>query len=174
VRIFQHHTSVDDRGSFREVWRNDVLRNAGIEQDFVQDNFSTSVAGVLRGLHFQYDRPQGKLVTVLAGRILDVAVDLRPDSPRFAQWTSVELSADAANQFWVPPGFAHGFYVYEDAAVLYKCTDYYVPELDAAVRWNDPAIGAEWPSSTPILSQKDASAPPLAELQMHRLLSCEH
>jgi dTDP-4-dehydrorhamnose 3,5-epimerase len=159
----------DDRGTFRELWRSAEYAAAGIPELFVQDNCSSSARGVLRGLHFQYDRPQGKLVSVLTGRIFDVAVDIRPASPGFRSWMAVELTAGEGNQLYIPPGFAHGFLALEDSIVLYKCTEYYHAGSDAAVRWNDPAIGIEWPETSPVLSPKDAAAPLLSQLDTARL-----
>lgn len=154
-----HH---DERGWFRELWRQAVAAGQGLPP-FVQDNCSASRAGVLRGLHFQHQRPQGKLITVLQGAIYDVAVDLRRDADTFGRWVAVELRAGDGRQLYIPPGFAHGLLALEDAIVHYKCTEYYDPALDAAVRWDDPDIGIAWPVARPQLSRKDAGAPLLKE-----------
>lgn len=160
----------DERGRFREVWRRSAQESRSLDVDFVQDNMSESHTGVLRGVHFQYERPQGKLVTVLQGAIFDVAVDLRHGSPTFGQWFGVELSAASCRQFYIPPGFGHGFQALERSLVLYKCTDYFVPHLDAAVRWDDARIGIDWPDAAAArLSEKDAVAPLLKDLEVARL-----
>ncbi len=159
----------DARGFFSEVWSRRVLAEAGIAADFVQDNHSLSVdKGVVRGLHFQTPpRAQDKLVRVIRGRILDVAVDIRRGSPTFGRHVAVELSAENWRQLWVPRGFAHGFCTLEpDTEVLYKVTDYYAPECDKGLLWNDPALGIDWPvgQDEAILSEKDRSHPLLADL----------
>jgi dTDP-4-dehydrorhamnose 3,5-epimerase len=154
----------DDRGFFMESWNRRTFREAtGVDVDFVQDNHSRSVGGVLRGLHYQLaPHAQGKLVRVTAGAVWDVAVDLRRSSSDFGQWVGVELSAANHKQLWIPPGFGHGFFVLSESAdVLYKATDYYAPDHDRSLRWNDPQLGIEWPLAavSPILSAKDAGAP---------------
>ena len=161
----------DHRGTFCEAWHAERYAALGLAERFVQDNVSTSHAGVLRGLHAQHPRSQGKLVSVLQGAVFDVAVDIRRGSPTFGQWTGERLTAADGRQMYVPPGFAHGFVVVssEPAVVLYKCTEYYVAAHDLAIAWNDPAIGVEWPVPDPILSEKDAAAPSLAELPPSRL-----
>jgi dTDP-4-dehydrorhamnose 3,5-epimerase len=150
----------DSRGFFLESYRKDRFAEAGIVADFVQDNHSASVKGVLRGLHYQIRQPQGKLVRVVVGEIFDVAVDLRRHSPMFGRWVGVTLSAEQEDQLWIPPGFAHGFYVMsEKAEILYKTTDYYAPQSERCLLWNDPALNIEWPVMNvefPILSDKDA------------------
>ncbi len=152
----------DDRGFFFECWRKKEFGDAGIATEFVQDNHSGSHRGVLRGLHYQIQNPQGKLVRVVSGSVFDVAVDLRRSSPAFGQWAGVELSADNRNMLWIPPGFGHGFYVLSDyAESLYKCTTEYDPDSDRSIRWNDPQIGIDWPlpdDGQPIVSDKDAAA----------------
>jgi dTDP-4-dehydrorhamnose 3,5-epimerase len=157
----------DARGFFLESWREDRLRVLGIQAHFVQENHSHSVAGTLRGLHYQIDIPQGKLVRVVSGQVFDVAVDLRRSSPTFGRWVSAILSEENQLQFWIPPGFAHGFYVLSNSAdLLYKCTEYYSPSHDRSIRWNDPELGIPWPlrdSCAPIISDKDAAAPPLRD-----------
>jgi len=156
----------DARGAFLEVFRQERYASLGLPSVFVQDNLSRSVRGVVRGLHFQEPRPQGKLVQVLSGAVFDVVVDIRRGSPHFGRWMSVELDAARPQQLWVPPGFAHGFCALSESAdFLYKCTDTYVAAGDRCIRWDDPAIGIQWPATgvTPILSPKDLAAPTLAE-----------
>jgi dTDP-4-dehydrorhamnose 3,5-epimerase len=149
----------DHRGYFVETWRADLFAEAGIDQPFVQDNQSSSARGVLRGLHYQIKQSQGKLVRVISGRVFDVAVDLRRSSPTCGRWVGVELSADNHRQFWVPPGFGHGFYVLsETAEFVYKCSDYYAPEHERVIRFDDPAISIDWPlvpGVPTVLSDKD-------------------
>jgi len=155
----------DERGFFLESYHQPRFAELGIALPFVQDNLSRSVGGTLRGLHFQIERPQGKLVQVLEGEIFDVAVDLRVGSATFGEWFSATLSADNHCQFYLPPGFGHGFCVTsETALVAYKCTDVYTPSAERTVRWDDPDIAVDWPVGAPILSEKDAVAPLLAEL----------
>ena len=158
----------DSRGFFQELYRTADYAAAGINEPLVQDNWSRSVKGVLRGMHFQRSAPQGKLVSVLRGEIYDVAVDIRKSSPTFGQWEGVHLSADNHKQLWVPPGFAHGFVVLSDSAdFLYKTTDYYAPAHERCIAWNDPAIGITWPPGLqPKLSAKDQAATPLAEAEL--------
>lgn len=158
----------DERGFFLESFHQQRYeQQTGIRQSFVQDNHSRSAYGVLRGLHFQRTRPQGKLVRVVRGEVFDVAVDIRPQSPTFGQWEAVILSEENKRQFWVPPGFAHGFQVLSDFADFeYKCTDYYAPEDEASLAWNDPELGIDWPIQQPLLSAKDAKAFTLAELNL--------
>jgi dTDP-4-dehydrorhamnose 3,5-epimerase len=154
----------DSRGAFMEVWREDKLAAAGVSARIVQTNLTHNRKGVLRGLHFQTPNAQGKLITVLAGAIFDVAVDIRRGSPRFGRWAGVELSAANRRQLWIPPDFAHGFCALaNDTQVQYACTDYYAPAHDRAVRWDDPALAIPWPTTTPVLSQKDQAAPLLAD-----------
>jgi dTDP-4-dehydrorhamnose 3,5-epimerase len=155
----------DARGTFFEVWKDESYRAIGIPGPFVQDNVSHSVKGTLRGLHFQEPTSQGKLVQVLHGAVFDVAVDVRRGSPTFGQHVGVSLDAESARQLWIPPGFAHGFYVTsERATFLYKCTAPYSPAHERSIRWDDPAIAIRWPlAGAPILSGKDAEAPLLAD-----------
>ena len=152
----------DERGFFMETWRADRFAGAGIGATFVQDNHSRSAQGILRGLHYQLARPQGKLVRVVAGEVFDVAVDLRRGSPTFGRWEGETLSVENRRQLWVPPGFAHGFYVTSESAdVVYKCTDLYAPEHERSLRWDDPDVGVAWPlvgGRAPTLSAKDADA----------------
>lgn len=154
----------DERGFFMEIYRLERFAEAGIDLPFVQDNHSASSRGVLRGLHYQQPHPQGKLLRCIAGAIFDVAVDIRQGSPTFGRWVGYDLTADNRRQLWIPPGFAHGFCVTsERAEVVYKCTEVWRQKFDRSIRWDDPAIGIEWPISTPTLSAKDAAAPTLAE-----------
>jgi dTDP-4-dehydrorhamnose 3,5-epimerase len=169
VVLLQPKVFGDARGFFLESFNARVFREAtGMEANFVQDNHSRSGRGVLRGLHYQLRQPQGKLVRVVRGEVFDVAVDVRRSSPRFGQWVGVELSEDNQRQLWVPPGFAHGFLVLSDSAdFLYKATDYYAPEHERCVAWNDPALAIAWPAGvTPILSAKDAAGLPLARAEV--------
>ena len=150
----------DERGFFLETYRQDVLRKAGIVAPFIQDNHSRSVKGVLRGLHYQLTQPQGKLIRVTRGEIFDVAVDVRQGSPNFGQWYGTTLSDENMRMLYIPPGFAHGFLVLSDIVdFIYKCTDYYHPESEQGVLWNDPAIGISWPSEDVQLSDKDKNNP---------------
>jgi dTDP-4-dehydrorhamnose 3,5-epimerase len=156
----------DERGFFMETWRRDQFAAAGIDAHFDQDNHSRSARGVLRGLHYQLPHPQGKLARVVAGAVFDVIVDLRRASGSFGRWFGVELSAENKRQLWVPPGLAHGFLVLSESAdFVYKCAGYYSQADERAVRWDDPALGIDWPlgGEAPIVSAKDAAAPPFAE-----------
>lgn len=160
----------DARGWFMETWHASRYGAAGLPGHFVQSNVSRSGPGVIRGLHYQFPRPQGKLVSVLEGCVFDVAVDIRTDSPTFRQWAGVELSTENHRQLYVPEGFAHGFCVLSEGALLaYLCTDEYRAEYDAAVAWDDPDIGIRWPITTGTLSTKDASAPRLADIPVEAL-----
>ncbi|MBL1457977.1 MAG: dTDP-4-dehydrorhamnose 3,5-epimerase [Methylophaga sp.] len=163
VKLLKPKKFGDERGFFLESYNKKVFDDLiGMNVDFVQDNHSRSSKGVLRGLHYQIRQPQGKLVRVTAGKVYDVAVDMRRDSPSFGQWAGTILTAEGQEQFWVPEGFAHGFLVLSDTAdFLYKTTNYYVPEHDRSVLWNDKTIGIEWPISDslqPTLSDKDRNA----------------
>lgn len=160
----------DERGFFFESWNAERFGEHGLPTRFVQSNVSSSGKGVLRGLHYQWPRPQGKLVSVLQGEVFDVAVDIRRGSPTFGKWEGVMLSETNKRQLWIPEGFAHGFAVLSDRAVFsYLCTDVYVKEADAGVRWNDPAIGIDWSVDAPLLSDKDNQAPLLADIAEDRL-----
>jgi dTDP-4-dehydrorhamnose 3,5-epimerase len=160
----------DERGFFLESYQAGRYAKAGIRDEFVQDNQSRSSQGVLRGLHFQVQRPQAQMVTVLRGRIFDVGVDLRPASPTFGQWYGVELSDTGPRQLYMAPGFAHGYCVLSEMADLYyKVSRYYDPSDEGGVRWNDPDIGIRWPAVTPQLSPRDAAYPLLKELGHERL-----
>ena len=164
VLIIEPKLFGDHRGFFVETFRADRYKAAGVSGPFVQDNLSRSARGVLRGLHLQNPNPQGKLVTVLRGRVLDVAVDVRVGSPTFGGHVAVELSEENRRQFWVPRGFAHGFLVLSDSAdFFYKCDEFYSPADEIAVLWNDPAIGIAWGIEAPSLSPRDAAAPLLAQ-----------
>jgi len=160
----------DDRGFFFETWNAGRFAEQGLPGQFVQSNVSSSSRGVLRGLHYQWPRPQGKLVSVLEGEVYDVAVDIRRGSPTFGQWEAVILSAENRKQFWIPEGFAHGFAVLSETALFhYLCTDVYVAEADAGIRWNDADIAVDWPVSAPVLSAKDEKAPFLKDVADDRL-----
>jgi len=164
VTLIEHDVFEDQRGFFFELYHARKYHDGGILPRFVQDNFSGSVRGVLRGLHYQVKNPQGKLIVVVYGAIFDVALDVRRGSPTFGKWHGVELSADKKRQLYVPPGFAHGFCVLsETAGVVYKCTDFYSAEDDRGIIWNDQAIGISWPVENPLLSLKDQSYKSLAE-----------
>ncbi|MYM60724.1 dTDP-4-dehydrorhamnose 3,5-epimerase [Vibrio sp. OCN044] len=157
----------DDRGFFLESFHAERYKKVvGIKETFVQDNRSRSIKNVLRGLHFQKTKPQGKLVTVTSGEVFDVAVDLRPNSQTFGQYEAVVLSGDNKLQFYVPPGFAHGFCVLSESADFqYKCTDYYDPNDESGLLWNDPVINIQWPLKAPVLSEKDKIQPLLSEIE---------
>lgn len=174
VTIIEPAVFEDGRGFFMESYSRRDFEAGGIRAEFVQDNHSLSRRGTLRGLHFQRVRPQGKLVRVVAGRALDVAVDLRRGSPTFLQWEAVELSAANQRMFYVPPGLAHGFLALEDGThLLYKCTDYYHPQYDGGILWNDPAIGVDWNLAREgltegdlVFSPKDLALPPVSEADL--------
>jgi len=155
----------DSRGFFMESWHKEKYAAAGLDVDFVQDNHSRSSQGVLRGLHYQLEQPQGKLVRVATGAVFDVAVDVRRGSPTFGQWVGSELNEQNQHQLYVPPGFAHGFCVLSDAAdFMYMCTDYYAPEYEHGILWDDPAIGIAWPGRDFKVSDKDAKNRLLSEM----------
>jgi len=165
VLLIEPDVYSDERGHFMETWHRQRFAELGIDFEFVQDNHSSSVQGTLRGLHYQIRRPQGKLARVTVGGVFDVAVDLRRSSPTFGQWVGNVLSADNRQMLWIPPGFGHGFYVTSGPAVVeYKCTDYYAPEHERCILWNDPQLAVDWPlTGQPILSDKDRRARPLAD-----------
>lgn len=170
TRLYELTRHGDERGYFMENWNRERYRDAGLDVGFVQSNLSRSAKGVLRGLHFQQPRPQGKLVWVIEGEVFDVAVDIRPDSPTFGQWEAYRLSADNRLQFYVPPGFAHGFCVTSEHALFcYLCTEVYVAEADRAIAWNDPDLAIDWPCETPELSARDRSAPVLRDIPAEQL-----
>ncbi|MDR6095848.1 dTDP-4-dehydrorhamnose 3,5-epimerase [Stenotrophomonas sp. SORGH_AS_0321] len=160
----------DARGFFFEGWNKERFEAEGLQMDFVQSNVSSSSRGVLRGLHYQWPRPQGKLVSVLEGEVYDVAVDIRQGSPTFGKHASVILSAENRRQLWIPEGFAHGFAVLSERALFhYMCTDVYVAEADSGLRWNDADVAVDWPISNPTLSAKDEAAPFLKDIAEERL-----
>jgi dTDP-4-dehydrorhamnose 3,5-epimerase len=164
VLIIEPDVFRDDRGFFLETYHEGKYRELGLVQPFVQDNHSWSRARTLRGLHFQRRVPQGKLVRVVQGVVMDVAVDVRRGSPTFGKWVAMQLSADNFRQSFIPPGFAHGFYVVDGPAqVEYKCTAVYDGKLQAGIRWNDPGLAIDWPDASPLLSDQDARLPLLAE-----------
>jgi len=170
VLIVETKTFSDERGFFKETWRQERYVGAGIQGQFVQDNLSFSARGVLRGLHYQRPHAQGKLVSVVEGKVFDVAVDIRSGSPTFGEWVGVMLSGDNHRQLWIPPEFAHGFCVVSDTAYFtYKCTDIYTPEAESGIAWNDPDIGIEWPLTDVRLSEKDQNYPRLKDLSVDRL-----
>ena len=169
VLILEPKVFGDARGFFQETWNAKVFADIGIDAQFVQDNHSRSAKGILRGLHYQVQEPQGKLVRVTSGRVFDVAVDIRRSSPHFGRWTGVELSGDNKRMFWVPPGFAHGFVALEEETdFLYKCTALYAPQWDRSIAWNDPDIGIDWPLEglAPLLSAKDTAAIALKDAEV--------
>ena len=165
VLIIEPKIFGDSRGFFKETFQSERYREAGIEYTFVQDNYSRSQKGVLRGLHFQITKPQGKLVSCPKGAVFDVAVDIDPKSITYGQYVGVELTEENHKQLWVPPGYAHGFCVLSETADFqYKCTDYYDPSDEGGVIWNDPDVAIAWPITHPSLSSKDALLPTLKEL----------
>ena len=170
VVIIEPKVFGDHRGFFMESYSEQRYAEAGIAQQFVQDNVSFSSRGVLRGLHFQNPGAQGKLVHVLQGEVFDVAVDIRVGSPTFGKWVGVTLSAENKRQFYVPPDFAHGFVVTSETALFaYKCTTYYSPTTEGSVRWDDPEIGIPWPVDAPLLAAKDETAPLLKDMPEGKL-----
>jgi len=172
VIVIEPDVFEDPRGYFFETYHAKKYADAGISQPFVQDNCSRSVRGTLRGLHYQRQHAQGKLVMVVDGLVFDVAVDIRHGSPTFGRWVSAELSAANKRQLYIPPGFAHGICVLSEyASVTYKCTDFYAPHDEGGIVWNDPSIGISWPLSDPILSAKDAAYRGLADIPAGELPS---
>lgn len=165
--VLQPKIFSDERGFFAETYHAGRYAEKGVDDVFVQDNLSRSKKGVLRGLHYQLPPfAQGKLVSVVYGKVMDVAVDIRPQSPTFGKHVAVELSADNKKQFWIPPGFAHGFVALEDDTVfIYKCTNVYSPDHDRGILWNDPDIGIAWPMENPIVSEKDRKHPFLKDVE---------
>ncbi|OBU45382.1 dTDP-4-dehydrorhamnose 3,5-epimerase [Photobacterium phosphoreum] len=172
VKIIEPAVFGDERGFFMETWNQNKFEElvTGKPTKFVQDNHSKSQKGILRGLHYQTENTQGKLVRVVSGEVFDVAVDIRKDSPTFGQWVGVYLSAENKRQLWIPEGFAHGFYVTSDEAeFVYKCTDYYNPAAEHSILWNDPEIGIDWPvSSEPLLSEKDNNGSTIVTANLFR------
>ncbi|MCP4613402.1 MAG: dTDP-4-dehydrorhamnose 3,5-epimerase [Planctomycetes bacterium] len=170
VLVLEPDVFSDDRGFFLETWRSTRYEKAGIKGPFVQDNISFSKKGVLRGLHFQYPQSQGKLIQVLSGEVVDVAVDIRKDSPTFGQWISKVLSDVNHRQVYIPSGFAHGYCVTSETAVFsYKCTDFYDPRSEGGIIWNDPDINIDWLIEKPILSSKDTEYPRLKDIRPEKL-----
>lgn len=169
VKLIEPRVFGDSRGFFFESWNARALADAGIEAEFVQDNHSRSRRGVLRGLHYQVDHAQGKLVRVTIGEVFDVAVDLRRSSPTFGRWVGATLSAENRQLLWIPPGFAHGFLVLSESAdFLYKTTDYWFPQHERTLLWSDPQLAVEWPlSGPPLLASKDAAGLPLAAVETY-------
>ena len=170
VVIIEPRVHGDDRGFFQECWKASSFGRSGLPTAFSQTNVSRSAKGVLRGLHYQYRQPQGKLVSVYEGRIFDVAVDIRQGSPSFGQWAGVELSADNHRQLYIPEGFAHGFIVLSSNALFnYHCTTEYSPQYDVAIAWNDPDIAVKWPCEPDAISEKDRAAPLLRDVPVECL-----
>jgi len=169
VLVVESEVFEDERGFFFESYQKKLFTEEGISADFLQDNHSKSRRGILRGLHYQIKQPQGKLIRVIVGEIFDVAVDIRKSSPTYGKWVGDYLSAENKKMLWIPPGFAHGFYVTSpEAEVLYKATDYYAPQWERTIVWNDPTINIEWPIGgiTPILSPKDLAGKLLTEAEL--------
>jgi len=165
VLLIEPQVFADSRGYFYESYQEARYRAQGVSAHFVQDNQSASTRGVLRGMHYQVERPQAKLVQVIQGEVFDVAVDIRQGSPHFGQWYGALLSSENKRQLYIPIGFAHGYYVTSETAVFqYKCSDYYHKAGERGVRWDDPGIGIVWPGHTPILAERDAAFPLLAEI----------
>ena len=169
VLLIEPRVFGDERGFFFECWNRRAFAEAGLEAEFVQDNHSRSGRNVLRGLHYQIEHAQGKLVRVTSGEVFDVAVDIRRSSPTFGKWVGMTLSAEKKAMLWIPPGFAHGFLVVSDAAeFLYKTTDYWYPEHERTLLWNDPALSITWPlTGAPTLVAKDAAGSPLASADLY-------
>jgi dTDP-4-dehydrorhamnose 3,5-epimerase len=171
VLIIQPRIFADNRGCFLESWQRDKFAAAGIPGTLVQDNLSESIQGTLRGLHYQIQQAQGKLVQVLAGEVFDVAVDIRRHSPTFGQWIAERLSWENKRMLWIPPGFAHGFYVLSSSALFtYKCTDFYAPQYERSILWNDPDLAITWPlvaGQAPALSRKDEAGMPLRQAEVY-------
>jgi dTDP-4-dehydrorhamnose 3,5-epimerase len=167
VIIIEPDLFCDHRGYFMETYHQEKFLSAGIEVRFVQDNQSQSARGTLRGLHYQIQRPQGKLVRAIRGEIYDVCVDIRRSSPRFGKWFAISLTDENKRALYIPADFAHGFCVLSDTAEFsYKCTDFYFPDYERAIRWNDPDLAIDWPIQGPILSEKDSSCPLLRDAEL--------
>jgi len=172
VLLIEPKVIPDSRGTFQEMFQEERYRRAGIKERFVQDNFSRSCRGTLRGMHYQIDRPQGKLVQAIRGELFDVAVDLRQDSPTFGQWQGVYLSDVNHRQLYIPPGLAHGFCVVSETAdFYYKCTDYYQPHLEQTLLWNDPQVAIDWPLDDPLLSEKDRLGLPFDQVPYYEAIT---
>jgi len=170
VKLIEPKVFPDDRGFFMETYQKRAFAEAGLPTEFVQDNHSGSRQGILRGLHYQLKQSQGKLVRVVVGEVFDSAVDLRKSSPTFGKWTGAVLSAENRRELWVPPGFGHGYYVLSDwAEFVYKVTDFYAPEWERTILWNDPQIGVQWPlveGQLPVVSGKDAAGKLLSQAEL--------
>lgn len=170
VILIEPRVFADERGFFMETWHKDKFLRGGIDADFVQDNHSRSMQGTLRGLHYQVKRQQGKLVRVISGEVYDVAVDIRRGSSTFGKWVGFYLSAENRRMLWIPAGFAHGFYVTSEVAeFVYKCTDFYAPEYERSIIWNDESLGIKWPlinGAPPFLSSRDARAPKFEKAEL--------
>ena len=170
VLIIEPDIFTDQRGFFMETFHQEKYRELGMDVAFVQDNLSYSVRGTLRGLHYQHPHDQAKLIQVLTGRVFDVAVDIRPGSPTFGQWTGLELDSESRRQIYIPEGFAHGFCVMSERAIVtYKCTDFYAPHDEGGIIWSDPYVGIHWPITDPVLSEKDSQYPLLKDIPPDRL-----
>lgn len=169
VFILEPAVFADERGFFFESYRQDKFRDLGFEVTFVQDNHSRSRRGVLRGLHYQLEHPQAKLCRVIRGEVLDVVVDIRPDSPNFRRWVSISLNADNKREVFVPAGYAHGFAALSDSEFLYKCSDFYHPEDEHGVLWSDPDLKIDWKLANPQIAPKDAAFRPLREIDPRHL-----
>ena len=171
VLVFEPRVYEDPRGYFLETFHRQRYHDSGIMADFVQDNISSSSQGTLRGLHYQHPKGQGKLVQVLEGSVYEVALDIRPNAPTFGQWYGIDLTAEKHNQMYIPPGFAHGFYVTSKRALFsYKCTEYYSPNTEGGIVWNDPDLGIQWPlTGEPILSDKDRQFGKLSDIPVEQL-----
>ena len=175
VRVIEPDVYSDERGAFLETWNAREYGRHGLDVAFVQDNLSRSRRHVLWGLHFQNPRPQGKLISVLRGEVFDVVVDVRSRADTFGEWEGAVLSAENARQLYVPEGFAHGFVVTSEEALFhYKCTDFYHPETEGVIRWNDPALGIDWPVEEPVLSDRDREAPLLEDVPEGKLVFGTH
>ncbi len=167
VIIIEPDVYSDDRGYFMETYNKKKFAQGGVHAVFVQDNRSMSAKGILRGLHYQIKQPQGKLLTVLKGRVFDVCVDIRKSSPNFGNWFGITLSSEEKKLVYIPPDFAHGFCVLTEAAeFFYKCTDFYAPAYERTIRWDDPDIGIDWPIKDPVLSEKDAAGANLKDAEL--------
>jgi dTDP-4-dehydrorhamnose 3,5-epimerase len=174
VLLIEHNVFGDQRGFFLETYQKERFAEVGIRAEFVQDNLSFSVGGTLRGLHYQHPHGQAKLMQVLSGKILDVAVDIRHNSATFGQGVAITLDAQDHQQFFIPSGFAHGFCVISDTALFsYKCSDYYAPQHEGGVLWNDPDLNIEWPIDNPILSDRDKKWPRLRDIPVSELPTVE-
>ncbi len=170
VKIIEPDKFEDSRGFFMEIWQNNRYTQAGITSAFVQDNIAFSTNGVLRGLHFQNPDAQAKMVYALSGEVFDVIVDIRYGSPTFGQWTSVTLDYRSGRQIYIPEGFAHGYCVISDSAIVaYKCSNYYNPKAEGSILWSDPDIGIDWPIPAPLISEKDTLSPRLKDISPERL-----